>query len=329
MPITRSRVQRVSLAPATAIAAATLSLVAQGPAPGAQPAPARRRNQHRRPRPRRELTAAAGRRPGGQGRGRGPSMMEPDFSKKPPVLPLTPAEEAKKFRLPPGFKIEPVLSDPDIEEPAQIAFDGNGRMFVLELRGYMQNADAAGELDPVGRISVHEDRDNDGVYETHKVFVDNLIFPRFVMPFGAERDPDEGVERRRGLEVHRHERRRHGRQEGAVRDRPRPAAERRAPGERLHLGRSTTGSTARSTRRASAGRRTASCASRPDRTAASGASTQDNYGKIWFQAGASGMPGYFQLPVAYGNFTYPRAVRARSEHHLGRAGAASPTCRAA
>ena len=58
-------------------------------------------------------------------------------------------------------------------------------MFVLELRGYMQNADAAGELDPVGRISVHEDRDNDGVYETHKVFVDHLIFPRFVLPFGA------------------------------------------------------------------------------------------------------------------------------------------------
>ena len=33
--------------------------------------------------------------------------------------------------------------------------------------------------------------------------------------------------------------------------------------------------------------------------------TQDNYGKIWFQAGASGMPGYFQLPIAYGNFANP------------------------
>ena len=33
--------------------------------------------------------------------------------------------------------------------------------------------------------------------------------------------------------------------------------------------------------------------------------TQDNYGKPWFQAGASGMPGYFQLPVAYGNFPWP------------------------
>ena len=33
--------------------------------------------------------------------------------------------------------------------------------------------------------------------------------------------------------------------------------------------------------------------------------TQDNYGKVWFQAGASGMPGYFQLPIQYGNFNYP------------------------
>ncbi len=58
-------------------------------------------------------------------------------------------------------------------------------MFVLEIRGYMQDADASGELAPVARISVHEDRDGDGVYETHHVFVDNLVFPRFVMPFGA------------------------------------------------------------------------------------------------------------------------------------------------
>jgi hypothetical protein len=68
-------------------------------------------------------------------------MMEPDFTKKPPVLPVPPDEELKKFWLPPGFKLELVLAEPEIQEPAQIAFDGNGRMFVLELRGYMQTAD--------------------------------------------------------------------------------------------------------------------------------------------------------------------------------------------
>ena len=33
--------------------------------------------------------------------------------------------------------------------------------------------------------------------------------------------------------------------------------------------------------------------------------TQDNYGKLWFQGGASGMPGYFQFPVHYGKFAPP------------------------
>ena len=144
----------------------------QAPAPAGDPVPAQ---------------------PGGRG-GRGglggpqendPANATADYAPKAPIKVLRPEEQAKKFWLPPGFKMEPVLSDPEIEESAQIAFDGNGRMFVLEVRGYMQDADATGELDPVGRISVHEDRDNDGKYETHKIFVDKLVFPRFVMPFGA------------------------------------------------------------------------------------------------------------------------------------------------
>ena len=56
-----------------------------------------------------------------------------------------------------------------------------------------------------GRISIHEDRNNDGVYETHGVFVDELVLPRWVMPLRRERRAGERVERRRGLEVHRHE----------------------------------------------------------------------------------------------------------------------------
>ena len=30
--------------------------------------------------------------------------------------------------------------------------------------------------------------------------------------------------------------------------------------------------------------------------------TQDDYGKVWFQGGASGLPSYFQFPIHYGNF---------------------------
>jgi putative membrane-bound dehydrogenase-like protein len=282
---------------AGAAAATTLSLFAQtapSQAPAASPpAPA---GQTGAP------PADGGR---GQGRGRGPSMTEPDFSKKPPVVPLTPAEEAKRFWLPPGFKLEPVLSDPDIEEPAQIAFDGNGRMFVLELRGYMQDADASGELDPVGRISVHEDRDGDGVYETHKIFVDKMIFPRFVLPFGAnailskESNSDE---------VYKYT----DTNNDGTADKKELFAT--GLGRLLNVEHQESGfiwgmdnwiySTINSARI----RWTPTGVLR-EPTGSNGGQwgvTQDNYGKVWFQAGASGMPGYFQLPIVYGNFNYPQ-----------------------
>jgi hypothetical protein len=232
-------------------------------------------------------------------------MMEPDFSKKPPVVALRPEEEAKRFWLPPGFKLEPVLTDPDIEEPAQIAFDGNGRMFVLELRGYMQDADATGELDPVGRISVHEDRDGDGRYETHKIFVDKMIFPRFVLPFGAnailskESNSDE---------VYKFT----DTNNDGVADKKELFAT--GLGRLLNVEHQESGfiwaldnwiySTINSARI----RWTPTGVLREPTGSNQGqwGVTQDNYGKVWFQAGASGMPGYFQTPIVYGNFNYPQ-----------------------
>jgi mono/diheme cytochrome c family protein/glucose/arabinose dehydrogenase len=231
-------------------------------------------------------------------------MWEADFSKKPPVQPLTPAEEQKRFWLPPGFKLEPVLTDPDIQEPAQIAFDGNGRMFVLELRGYMQDADGGGTLDPVGRISLHEDKNGDGVYETHHVFVDKLVFPRFVMPFGGnailakESNADEvwkytdtnddSVADKKELfatgmgRVMNVEHQESGLTWGLdnwIYSTINPVRLKWTPGGVLR-----------------------------EPTGANGGQwgvTMDNYGKMWFQAGASGMPGYFQTPIQYGNFTNP------------------------
>jgi hypothetical protein len=134
-------------------------------------------------------TPPAGQTAGARGRGvpGAPALDDPananaDFSPRPPVVALAPEEQARRFWLPPGFRLEPVLSDPIIEDPGQIAFDGNGRMFLVELRGYFQTPDGIDLTPPIGRISMHEDRDNDGVYEHHTVFIDKLVFPRFVTP---------------------------------------------------------------------------------------------------------------------------------------------------
>src|SRR5262245_49205527 len=72
---------------------------------------------------------------GGGGRGAGgvivggaqaddPAYANVDFTPRNPVVPATPAEEASRLWLPNGFSIAPVLSDPAIEDPGQIAFDG-------------------------------------------------------------------------------------------------------------------------------------------------------------------------------------------------------------
>ncbi|MEZ4701243.1 MAG: discoidin domain-containing protein [Rhodothermales bacterium] len=219
----------------------------------------------------------------------------------PAIVQASVDQELRRFRLPPGYRLEPVLTEPAIKEPAAIAFDGNGRLFVLELRGYMQDADATGELDPVGQISMHEDVDNDGVYETHHVFVDGLVFPRFVMPFGAnsiltmESNEDEvyrftdtdGDGRADKKELFTTHYGRSGNVEhqqaflywgmdnwmystyNAFRIRWTPDGILREP----------TGS-----------------------NRAQWGVTQDNEGKIWFQGGASGLPSYFQFPIHYGNY---------------------------
>ena len=243
---------------------------------------------------------------GGRGLG-GPGINDPanaeaDFSPQPPVQPLSPAEQAGHFILPPGYRIAPVLSDPDIQEPGAIAFDGNGRMFVLELRGYMQDKDARGQLDPVGRISRHEDADGDGVYERHTVFVDKLVFPRFVLPFGAdsvltmESNADEvwqftdtnndGIAEKKTLFATGFGRSGNVEHQQAF----------------LYWGMDNW---LYSTVNAFRVRWTPTGVKR-EPTGSNGAqwgATQDNEGKMWFQGGASGLPSYFQFPIHYGNFT--------------------------
>ncbi len=99
------------------------------------------------------------------------------------TLPYLSVEESlKTFQLPPGYRLEPVVTEPEIAEPVVCAFDGNGRMYVVEMRTYMQDADATGENEPTSRVSLHEDTDGDGKMDKHTVFADNLLLPRMVLP---------------------------------------------------------------------------------------------------------------------------------------------------
>ncbi|MDB4314115.1 hypothetical protein N9953_02925, partial [Akkermansiaceae bacterium] len=95
---------------------------------------------------------------------------------------LSKEEAHKSIELQDGYSLELVLSDPHIKEPMAMAWDGNGVLYVVEMRTYMQDADASGEKKPTSRISRHEDTNGDGVYDKHSTFIDNLLLPRMVLP---------------------------------------------------------------------------------------------------------------------------------------------------
>ncbi|TCK80760.1 DUF7133 domain-containing protein [Albibacterium bauzanense] len=229
----------------------------------------------------------------------GPDWKGIDLAPKAPVLPLSPSDQAKKFVLQPGYAMEPILTEPQIEQPGAISFDGNGRMFVLELRSYMLDADATDELEPTSRISRWEDKNNDGVYETGTVFVDSLVFARFVLPYGkdailtmesntddvykyTDTDGDGKADKKELFTT------RFGRS-GNVEHQQ----------SFLYWGMDNW---LYSTYNAFRVRYDGSTRESTGTNGAAWGVTQDNDGKIWFQGGASGVPTYFQFPIHYGRF---------------------------
>src|SRR5687767_3306329 len=102
----------------------------------------------------------------------------PDHIKVPPAPVLTPDQEAATFKLAPGFRAELVAADPLIGDPIAMQFGPDGRLWVLEMRGYMPNVDGVGEREPVGNVVVLTDTDSDGRYDKRVVFADKLVMPR-------------------------------------------------------------------------------------------------------------------------------------------------------
>lgn len=108
--------------------------------------------------------------------------QKPPMDSDPAAPSLSAEESMKKMYLPSGFKLELVASEPMIEEPIDIAWDGDGKLYVVELLTYMQDIDATNENEPWSRVSVLEDTDGDGVMDKNTVFVDSLLLPRIILP---------------------------------------------------------------------------------------------------------------------------------------------------
>ncbi len=98
---------------------------------------------------------------------------EPD---EPPVL--APADALKSFAMAPGYAVELVAAEPLVQDPILIEHDGDGRLWVMELPGWSHNLAMENSLEPVNRLVVLDDTNNDGIYDKRTVFADKLVLPR-------------------------------------------------------------------------------------------------------------------------------------------------------
>ncbi|GIT05036.1 MAG: hypothetical protein CM1200mP29_04470 [Verrucomicrobiota bacterium] len=115
---------------------------------------------------------------------------------------LSPVDSLARFELADGLAIETVLHEPLVAQPTHLSFDARGRLWVSH---YVQYPYPAGlrqisrdkyyrakyDREPKppphhtpgrSRVTVHEDTNGDGSYDTHKVFADKLSLANAALP---------------------------------------------------------------------------------------------------------------------------------------------------
>ena len=98
--------------------------------------------------------------------------------------PLSPEDSLKAFKVAPGFHVELVASEPLVDHPVAVDYDADGRLWVVEMPGYMKDVKGTGLGAPTGRVVVLTDTDGDGKMDTRTVFLDGLVLPRSIKCVG-------------------------------------------------------------------------------------------------------------------------------------------------
>ena len=83
--------------------------------------------------------------------------------------PPSPTESLTKITVPDGFKVTLFAGEPNVHQPIDMTFDDRGRLWVVECYSYPDWQ--ARDRD---RILIFDDTDNDGKFDSRKVFADGL-----------------------------------------------------------------------------------------------------------------------------------------------------------
>lgn len=93
---------------------------------------------------------------------------------------VSPQESLNKMIVEDGFEVKLVAAEPLVSTPVALNFDNKGRMWVVEMEGYMTDIEGSQENSKSGKIVILEDRNKDGQIDKRKVFLDSLILPRAI-----------------------------------------------------------------------------------------------------------------------------------------------------
>ncbi|EPR69059.1 DUF7133 domain-containing protein [Cyclobacterium qasimii] len=91
---------------------------------------------------------------------------------------MSPVEAIQLFEINDDLSIQLVAAEPLVEDPVFSSFDEDGRLWVVEMRGFMNDITGSNELEPNGRISILEDTDGDGLMDISSIYLDSIIMPR-------------------------------------------------------------------------------------------------------------------------------------------------------
>ncbi len=91
--------------------------------------------------------------------------------------PLTAAQALQSIRVPEGFRVELVASEPMVRDPINVAFSPDGSAWIVEMADYpLGNGEG-------GRIKRLRDTDGNGTMDTMDLFLTGLSYPTSVMPW--------------------------------------------------------------------------------------------------------------------------------------------------
>jgi putative membrane-bound dehydrogenase-like protein len=95
--------------------------------------------------------------------------------KLPRVEPTPPERAVASFKIAEGLRIERVAAEPLLRDPVDMAFDEDGRLFVVEMADYPY--DEREGIPPRGAVRLLEDPDGDGRFDRSFVYADGLRWP--------------------------------------------------------------------------------------------------------------------------------------------------------